>query len=72
MVNYTLIASIFALHLLALLLALDLPTLLQPMPIYVLKDLKGGSWLGYRLGYFGTILLLVAQLYTVVKRLPFK
>jgi hypothetical protein len=42
------------------------------MPIYVLKDLKGGSWLGYRLGYFGTILLLVAQLYTVVKRLPFK
>jgi hypothetical protein len=42
------------------------------MPIYVLKDLKGGSWLGYRLGYFGTILLLVAQIYTVVKRLPFK
>ena len=68
----SLIITILAISLVAYLLLLDLPTLFQPMPMHVFKDLKGGSWLGYKLGYFGTVLILLAQLYTVVKRLPFK
>lgn len=69
---YRLITAILAISVVVFLLTLDLPTLLQPVPISVFRDVKGGSWLGYRLGYFGTIIIILAQLYTVVKSLPFK
>ena len=51
-------------------LALASPELLySPTPV-LLKSIKGGSWLGHRLSYVGALLILIAQLYSILKRLP--
>jgi len=42
---------------------------LTPIPQDPLRGLKGGSWLGYRTAYYGTILLVASMIYSIVKRL---
>lgn len=47
-----------------LLLALGFEPLTEdPVPSLSYRDLKGDGWLGYRLGYAGTAMLLLAQAY---------
>ena len=47
----------------------DIANILTPIPQDPFRGLKGGSWLGYRLGYYGTLLLVTSMVYSVVKRL---
>ena len=47
----------------------DIANVLTPIPLDPFRSLKGGSWLGYRLGYYGTLLLVISMGYSVVKRL---
>lgn len=44
--------------------------LISPPPPDPFYRVKGGSWLGYRLGHVGSLLILAAQVYSIVKRLP--
>ena len=53
-------------------LAADIVNVLTPITQNALRSLKGGSWLGYRLGYFGTLVLMLSMFYSVVKRLSVK
>ena len=47
-------------------LALGFPALLTPYsPTLYGLGLKGGGWLGYRLGFIGTVMLLISQLYSL-------
>ncbi|MFQ5710429.1 MAG: hypothetical protein ACE5GD_01480 [Candidatus Geothermarchaeales archaeon] len=53
------------------------PTFLVGVPPYTLesltaKEFKGASPLGYKLGYIGTLLMIVAQIYSLRKRTPSK
>ena len=46
-------------------LLLGFPALLTPYsPTLYGLGLKGGGWLGYRLGFIGTVMLLISQLYS--------
>lgn len=47
----------------------DIANILKPIPLDPFRGLKGGSWLGYNLGYFGSLLLVVSLVYSIVKRL---
>ena len=47
----------------------DIANVLTPIPLDPFRGLNGGSWLGYRLGYYGTLLLVISMGYSVVKRL---
>lgn len=47
----------------------DVSNILTPIPPDPLRSLKGGSWLGYRMGYYGTLLMVASMFYSVVKRL---
>ncbi len=47
------------------LLSLAVPALLTPIkPTAPHLDVRGGGWLGYRLGFAGALLLVLAQLYS--------
>jgi len=50
-------------------IAADLPNILTPIPLDPFRGLKGGSWLGYRLGYYGTLIMATSMFYSIVKRL---
>lgn len=50
-------------------IAADLSNILTPIPLDPFRRLSGGSWLGYRLSYYGTLLLVSSMFYSVVKRL---
>jgi len=45
----------------------DVPSLLA-MPSSSFLSPKGGSWLGYKLGYLGMVLMIISQWYSFVKR----
>ncbi len=48
------------------LLSLAIPVLSTPIKQTVFHlDIKGGGWLGYRLGFAGSLLLLAAQIYSL-------
>ena len=49
---------------------IDIRNILTPIPVNPFRGLKGGSWLGYRTGYYGTLLLVASIFYSVIKRLP--
>lgn len=64
-----LLAGSFVLALLSLtslLLVFDLPSFFATTAGPSLS-LKGGSWLGYKLGYIGTVLMIVSQSYSLMK-----
>ena len=48
------------------LLALAFPALSTPIkPTTLLLDIRGGGWIGYRLGFVGALLMLIAQTYSL-------
>ena len=47
----------------------DIANVLTPIPLDPFRGLIGGSWLGYRLGVYGTLLLVFSMVYSLVKRL---
>ncbi len=52
--------------------AADIVNVLTPLPLDVFRGLKGGSWLGYRLGYYGTLVMVASMFYSIVKRLDIR
>jgi len=66
--------SSFVLALLSLtlfLLGFDVPRFIAGPAISSLS-LKGGPWLGYKLGYVGTVLMIVSQTYSLIKARTFR
>ncbi|MFQ6134614.1 MAG: hypothetical protein ACE5KU_02215 [Nitrososphaerales archaeon] len=47
----------------------DISNILTPTPLDPFRGWKGGSWLGYRMGYYGTLLMVASMFYSIVKRL---
>ena len=65
MLIFVLVFMLFILYF----ILVDIANVLTPIPLDPFRSLKGGSWLGYRLGYYGTLLLVISMSYSVVKRL---
>jgi hypothetical protein len=47
----------------------DISNVLTPIPLDPFIGIKGGSWLGYRFGYYGTLIITISLIYSIVKRL---
>jgi hypothetical protein len=47
----------------------DISNVLTPIPLDPFTGIKGGSWLGYRFGYYGTLIITISLIYSIVKRL---
>ncbi len=47
----------------------DISSILTPVPLDPLSRWKGGSWLGYRMGYYGTLIIVLSMIYSIIKRL---